>query len=98
MSQPITGSPKEPEDEKAGNRRASEGSNKYQPRGNGEDGEERGRMATISKGAGADWSTDASSLSHIFIPTSSSGDACYLGVLANECKQTSGIHARYLIE
>ena len=64
------------------------GSNKYPARN--EDGEDRGRMATTSTGVGADWSSDASSLSHIFISTSSSGDACYLGIMTNDCKHTSG--------
>lgn len=99
MSQPVTGSPKDSND-KNGNRRASEGSNKYPPTSGasapsqktiGEtDGEEHARMATSSKGVGADWGADASSLSHVFIPTSSSGDACYLGISSNECKQPSG--------
>ena len=70
------------------------GSNKYPVQrscgGGAEDAEERTQMATTAKGMGADWATDASSFSHIFIPTSSSGDSCYLGIEANECKQTSG--------
>jgi len=64
------------------------GSNKYPPKP--EDGEERTRMATSVTGVGADWSCDASSFSHIFISTSSSGDACYLGITSNDCKISSG--------
>ena len=52
-------------------------------------------MATTSTGVGADWSSDASSLSHIFISTSSSGDACYLGIMTNDCKHTSGIFSTF---
>lgn len=89
MSQPVTGSVKEAVAiDKATNRRASEGSNKYPPKP--EDGEERTRMATSVTGVGADWSCDASSFSHIFISTSSSGDACYLGITSNDCKISSG--------
>ena len=54
-----------------------------------EDGEDRGKMATGCKGMGADWGADASSFSHVFIPTSTSGDECYLKIL-NECKINSG--------
>ena len=49
-------------------------------------------MATSVTGVGADWSCDASSFSHIFISTSSSGDACYLGITSNDCKISSGKH------
>ena len=64
------------------------GSNKY-PNATGEDGvEDSAKMATSYKGAGADWGADASSLSHIFVPTSSSGDSCYLGFLTGECKSS----------
>ena len=86
MSQPVTGSAKESdENDKVANRRASEGSNKY-PR---TDEDEKGRMAITSTGVGADWSSEASSLSHVFIPTSS-GDTCYLGMTTSDCKQSSG--------
>ena len=40
------------------------------------------RMSTTCRGPGADWSSNASSVSHIFVH-SSSGDSCYL---ADECK------------
>ena len=66
------------------------GSNKYPSGRGGETGEDRTRMTSISKGVGADWGTDASSLSHIFIPTSSSGDPCYLGLQANKCTLKPG--------
>ena len=86
MSQPVTGSAKESdENDKVANRRASEGSNKY-PR---TDEDEKGRMAITSTGVGADWSSEASSLSHVFIPTSS-GDTCYLGMTTSDCKHSSG--------
>ena len=50
-----------------------------------EDGEDRGKMATGCKGMGADWGTEASSFSHIWIPTSTSGDASYLRILGFDC-------------
>ena len=92
MSQPVTGSAKESdENEKVANRRASEGSNKY-PR---PDDDEKGRMAITSTGVGADWSSEASSLSHVFIPTSS-GDTCYLGMTTSDCKHSSGEYSTML--
>ena len=47
-------------------------------------------MATSCKGMGADWGTEASSFSHVWIPTSTSGDASYLRILGYECKASSG--------
>jgi hypothetical protein len=45
---------------------------------NDEGGSSLTRMSTTCRGPGADWTSNASSVSHIFVQ-SSSGDSCYLG-------------------
>ena len=51
------------------------------------DENDRSRMSTGYKQDGADWSADASALSHTFVPTQSFGDGCYLN---NKCKGQLG--------
>jgi len=64
------------------------GSNHLPVPGEDNGGSTRGRMSTNCRGPGADWTSKASSLSHIFIP-SSSGESCYY----SDCKG-SGIQPR----
>lgn len=68
----------------------------YQPginsilQGGEQDEEERKRMSTGFNGPSADWTSNSSSLSHIFVPTSNTGDSCY----ENDCKH-SGSYVQF---
>ena len=54
-----------------------------------QDEEERKRMATQYNGPSADWTANSSSLSHIFVPTSNTGDSCYVN--QNDCKHSGSL-------
>ena len=54
--------------------------------GGEQDEEERKRMSTGYNGPSADWTANSSSLSHIFVPTSNTGDSCYVN--HNDCKHS----------
>jgi hypothetical protein len=51
-----------------------------------QDEEERKRMSSNYNGPSADWTANSSSLSHIFVPTSNTGDSCYVN--SNDCKHS----------
>jgi len=60
---------------------------------NDENGSALVHMSTTCRGAGADWTSNASSVSHIFVP-SSSGDSCYLG---EDCRHSGMVTTIFLV-
>ena len=55
-----------------------------------QDEEERKRMSTGYHGPSADWTANASSISHIFVPTSNTGDSCYVN--QDDCKHSGNLY------
>ena len=60
-----------------------------------QDEEERKRMSTQYMGPSADWTANSSSLSHIFVPTSNTGDSCYVN--QNDCKHSGNFIKIWMI-
>ena len=61
-----------------------------------QDEEERKRMSTGYHGPSADWTANASSISHIFVPTSNTGDSCYVN--QDDCKHSGNLYGdKYIV-